>query len=115
MRNRMLAAAAAVLFVVFFQFGASPGWGAGPLSPAAQRGQTFMQAHCAGCHSIDRVSESPLAAAPPFRTLHLKYPVESLQEALGEGIITGHPSMPEFRLDPGQIDDVISYLKSLEQ
>jgi mono/diheme cytochrome c family protein len=74
-----------------------------------------MRANCAGCHSIDKVSESPLAAAPPLRTLHLKYPVESLQEALAEGIITGHPTMPEFRLDPGQIDDVISYLKSLEQ
>ena len=114
MHNRSPLAAAA-FFMVSFQFGASPGFGAGPLSPSAQRGQTFMRANCAGCHSIDKVSESPLAAAPPFRTLHLKYPVESLQEALGEGIITGHPTMPEFRLDPGQIDDVISYLKSLEQ
>jgi hypothetical protein len=36
-------------------------------------------------------------------------------EALAEGIVTGHPSMPEFRLDPGQVQDVISYLKSLER
>jgi len=32
-----------------------------------------------------------------------------------EGIVTGHPSMPEFRLDPGQIGDVIAYLNSLER
>ena len=27
----------------------------------------------------------------------------------------GHPTMPEFRLDPGQIGDVIAYLKTLER
>jgi hypothetical protein len=34
--------------------------------------------------------------------------------ARAEGIVTGHPSMPEFQLDPGQVNDVITYLKSLE-
>jgi len=85
------------------------------LSPAAQRGLVFVRTHCARCHAIDKVSESPLKVAPPFRKLHERYPVESLEESLGEGIITGHPSMPEFRLDPGQVADVIAYLKSLEQ
>jgi len=85
------------------------------LSPAAQRGLRFVQTHCASCHSIGRVGDSPLTIAPPFRTLHQKYPVESLQEALAEGIVTGHPTMPEFRLDPGQVGDVIAYLKSLER
>jgi hypothetical protein len=41
--------------------------------------------------------------------------VESLEEALAEGIVSGHPTMPEFRLDPGQIQDLISYLKTLER
>lgn len=84
-------------------------------SPAVQRGQVFVRTHCAQCHAIDRVSPSPLRDAPPFRTLHRNYPVESLEESLAEGIVTGHPSMPEFRLDPGQIGDVIAYLKSLER
>ncbi len=85
------------------------------LSPPAQRGLVFVRTHCAHCHSIDKVSPSPLKIAPPFRTLHERYPVESLQESLAEGIITGHPSMPEFQLDPGQVNDVITYLKSLER
>ena len=84
-------------------------------SPREQRGQTFVRANCSTCHAIDKVSESPLKIAPPFRELHLRYPVESLQEALVEGIRTGHASMPEFRLDPGQASDVIAYLKSLER
>ncbi len=83
-------------------------------SPAEQRGKTFVLNNCARCHSIDRVTESPLKIAPPFRTLHLRYPVETLAEALAEGIETGHPTMPAFQLDPDQINDLLSYLKTLE-
>jgi mono/diheme cytochrome c family protein len=83
--------------------------------PSVVAGKAFAQANCSHCHSIDKVTRSPLAIAPPFRTLHERYQVESLEEALAEGIATGHPSMPEFRLDPGQIGDFISFLKSLEQ
>jgi len=85
------------------------------LEPAVQRGLTLARTYCARCHSIDRVTASPLAIAPPFRTLHKKYPVENLEEALAEGISTGHPTMPEFRFDPGQAADLISYLKTLER
>jgi cytochrome c len=84
-------------------------------SPAEQRGLTFVRANCEQCHSIDRVSESTLPIAPPFRALHLKYPIESLQRPLSEGIIAGHPTMPQFRLDADQVTDVIAYLKTLQQ
>jgi len=84
------------------------------MDPAEQRGLTLAKVNCARCHSIDKVTASPLKLAPPFRELHNRYPVESLEEALGEGIVTGHPDMPEFKLDPGQIGDLISYLKWLE-
>ena len=83
-------------------------------SPAEERGKSFALANCARCHSVDRVTQSPLKIAPPFRTLHLRYPVETLGEALAEGIETGHPTMPAFQLDPDQINDLLSYLKSLE-
>jgi mono/diheme cytochrome c family protein len=82
--------------------------------PRAQRGFVFARTHCAQCHSLDKVSESPLKVAPPFRTLHRRYPVEALEEALGEGIVTGHPSMPEFRLEPDQIGDFIAFLNTLK-
>jgi len=82
---------------------------------SVQRGLNYLRANCARCHAIDKVSESPLKLAPAFRTLHLKYPVESLQESFAEGIRTGHDNMPEFRLDGDQIGDVIAYLKTLEK
>lgn len=88
---------------------------AGELSPAAQKGFTFVHKNCSRCHAVDKTSTSPLKAAPAFRTLHERYPVETLQESLAEGIVTGHPSMPEFQLDPQMVDSVIIYLKTLEQ
>ncbi|MDO8981993.1 MAG: cytochrome c [Afipia sp.] len=83
-------------------------------SPAELRGRTFAQTNCARCHSIDRSTASPLAIAPPFRTLHKKYPIDTLAEALAEGIDTGHPTMPMFVLEPDQINDLLSFLKSLK-
>jgi mono/diheme cytochrome c family protein len=81
---------------------------------AEQRGKAFARANCARCHAIDRVSGSPLKTAPPLRTLHRRYPIETLGEALAEGIYTGHADMPAFELSPDQIHDLLSYLKTLE-
>jgi mono/diheme cytochrome c family protein len=83
--------------------------------PAVQRGLTFVRVHCAQCHSIDTVSESPLKIAPPFRDLSRRFPIESLAPRLTEGIIANHPTMPQFRLDADQVNDVIAFMKSLER
>jgi mono/diheme cytochrome c family protein len=83
-------------------------------SGRVQRGQVFAQTNCSQCHAIGRVGESPVPEAPPFRTLHTRYPIESLAEAFAEGITTGHPSMPQFQLDPAQINDLLAYLDSIQ-
>ena len=82
------------------------------LSPSQRRGFRFVSLHCARCHAIDKVGESPLAIAPAFRTLHLKYPVSDLQRPLAQGI---HPAMPRFQLEAGEVEDIMAYLKTLEQ
>jgi mono/diheme cytochrome c family protein len=88
------------------------------MSPSAaenpQQGKRLALTYCARCHAIDKVSPSPLKIAPPFRTLHERYPVEMLQEALAEGIVTGHPTMPQFSFDADQVGDFIAFLKTLE-
>ena len=81
---------------------------------SVRRGKAIAVTRCSYCHSIGTVGRSPRAAAPPFRSLHKQYPVETLEDALAEGMSTGHPRMPEFRLDPDQVGDFISFLKSLE-
>lgn len=84
-------------------------------SASELRGRVLARENCARCHSIDRYTQSPLKIAPPFRDLHRRYPVETLAEALAEGIDTGHPSMPMFRLEPDQISDLLSFLRTLER
>lgn len=69
------------------------------------------------CHAVSGTGESPYPPAPPFRNLSLRYPVENLAEALAEGIGVGHSGqvqMPEFVLTPAEIDDLLSYLETLE-
>ena len=84
------------------------------LAANAEQGKRLALTYCSRCHSTDRVSPSPLKIAPPFRTLHERYPVGMLEESLAEGIITGHPTMPQFRFDGDQIGDFIAFLKTLE-
>src|SRR4029077_948884 len=82
-----------------------------------KRGRLLVEMNCSACHAVGRGGRSPYAPAPPFRTLHEKYDVAGLAEALAEGIVVGHTGprqMPRFVLEPDQIDDVIAYLKLLE-
>ena len=82
-------------------------------SPTVQRGLNLAMANCARCHAIDKISPSPLALAPPFRDLSQRYPIETLAEALAEGIMTGHPAMPHFTFHPREIDALLTYIDSL--
>lgn len=77
-------------------------------------GRQFAEQNCARCHAIGRSGESPFKPAPAFRTFARLWPLESLQEALAEGIVVGHPAMPEFTLTPRQIDNFIGYLKTVQ-
>ncbi|MFX8373894.1 cytochrome c, partial [Acinetobacter baumannii] len=69
-------------------------------------GRAILEANCARCHAVGLTGESPLAKAPAFRTLKKRYPIESLAEALAEGIVTGHPGMPQFTFSPSEIDAI---------
>jgi cytochrome c len=83
------------------------------MSPEA-RGHAIAKAHCARCHAIERTGASPLGLAPPFRVLPQRYPVQYLAEALAEGIVTGHPAMPEFTFEPEEIESLLAYIESLK-
>lgn len=78
-------------------------------------GQAVVTKNCAPCHAVERRGASPRADAPAFRTLGRRYPVESLEEALGEGIISGHPDMPEFIFTGEDVGAIIAYLKAIQE
>jgi mono/diheme cytochrome c family protein len=81
--------------------------------PQVAYGKRLVEKNCARCHAVGPGGESAHPDAPPFRLLHRRYPIEDLQEALAEGISTGHPDMPEFVASPDQISAIISYIQSL--
>ncbi len=77
-------------------------------------GRAIVEVYCISCHAIGAAGESRLAEAPPFRTLSERYPITALEEAFAEGVLVGHPAMPEFRLEPDQIDALVAYLESIQ-
>ena len=79
-----------------------------------KRGETLLARACGSCHAVGR-GDSPVKNAPAFRTLGQRYPVESLEEALGEGFMSGHPDMPEFEFDAHDVGAIIAYLESIQQ
>jgi mono/diheme cytochrome c family protein len=80
---------------------------------STDRGAMLVRQNCAGCHAVERSGNSPMAAAPPFRTMGVLYPVRDLQEAFAEGLVTAHPAMPAFELQPTEIADLIAYLENV--
>ncbi|HRD78476.1 MAG TPA: cytochrome c [Hyphomicrobiaceae bacterium] len=77
------------------------------------RGRQLLEAQCARCHAVGASDASPVKQAPALRQLRRRYPVDALAEALAEGIITGHPGMPEFAFQANDVAAIIAYLKSL--
>ena len=97
-------------------------WLAGPLAAAASaqdaqltRGRQIVERQCARCHATGRTGASPLAKAPAFRVLSKRYPLESLAEALAEGIVTGHNAMPHFRFPPDDIDAILAWMAAISE
>jgi cytochrome c len=80
----------------------------------ADRGLAILEKNCARCHALGLTGDSPHRQAPPFRDVVERYPVEDLEESLAEGIVSGHPDMPEFTFEPDEINDIIAYLNSLK-
>jgi mono/diheme cytochrome c family protein len=106
--------AARLLLVLVAVAGGSWAVAQSPPKAAIEQGRKILEANCARCHAIGLIGDSPLAIAPPFRSLHQRYPVENLAEALSEGIVTGHKEMPAFVFGDEEIGAIIAYLKALE-
>ena len=78
------------------------------------RGAYLTIENCGTCHAVGTADASTHKEAPEFRTLSARYPVANLAEALVEGIMSGHPDMPEFAFDVDEADAIIAYLESIQ-
>lgn len=77
-------------------------------------GEALLQHNCSKCHAVGQTGTSTHEKAPPFREVMGRYPAENLAEALAEGIVSGHPDMPEFTFTAGEINAIVGYLESLK-
>jgi cytochrome c len=87
---------------------------AAELTSHERRGETLLTRLCAGCHAVGRTGASTHAQAPAFRTLSRRYKIEALEEALAEGLISGHPDMPEFQFSAEEVGAVVAYLNAIQ-
>ena len=78
------------------------------------RGKQLVQMACVSCHAIEADASSPHPDAAPLARLSENYPVALLDEAFAEGIMVGHPDMPEFKLLPEDVRALIGYLESIQ-
>ena len=81
---------------------------------AIMHGKDLVEANCSRCHGVGLKDKSSEAKAPVFRELAKRYPIDALEEAFAEGIVTGHPGMPEFEATPKQIGDIVAYISSIQ-
>ncbi|MGO9173027.1 MAG: c-type cytochrome [Rhodomicrobium sp.] len=90
-----------------------PGAASAQSEATIRTGQEIAGKFCARCHAIGIKGKSNHPSAPPFRDIVAKGNVQNLEEALGEGIVVGHPDMPQFQFGPHEVGALIAYLKSL--
>ncbi len=86
---------------------------AGGTEDPAVLGRLLAEEQCGACHAIGKDDESAAEGAPAFRDLDKRYPVDQLEEALAEGIVTGHEGMPEIEWEAEEVANFIAYLKTL--
>ena len=79
-----------------------------------EAGGQLVSEPCSKCHATVAGQSSPHDQAPSLRTLSQNYPVDRLAEALAEGMMVGHPDMPVFQFDVDQIDQIIAFLKTIQ-
>ncbi len=77
-------------------------------------GKALVTENCVSCHAITADDHSQHDEAPPFREIASRYSVWLLAESLAEGIVSGHPDMPEFVFEPDQIHAILSYMDMLK-
>lgn len=79
-----------------------------------EAGRLMAESKCSACHAIGATGPSPLRAAPAFHRLSERYAAGDLVEVLREGIVTGHPSMPDWVFSSEEIGALVAYVQSIQ-
>ena len=93
---------------------ASPSGAAAPGDP--RRGEAFAARHCATCHAIGTAGDSAYSAAPPFRDVLSRSPIDYMTQLLKEGLSSEHKAYREmqgFVLSEAETADLAAYWRTL--
>lgn len=78
----------------------------------AAAGRELVAAQCSTCHAVDG-PPTPSQRAPSLAAVAQMPSTTSL--SLHAFLLTSHPTMPNYRLTPQQVDDVVAYILSLRR
>ncbi|MBI1980965.1 MAG: cytochrome c [Methylocystis sp.] len=77
----------------------------------AQRGAIIAKRWCASCHVVTSDQTSASADAPSFYDIARR---RTDKRKLGHFLMDPHPPMPDMHLSRKEIDDIVSYIRSLD-
>jgi cytochrome c len=80
------------------------------------KGAALAREFCSQCHAVDRSDRSPHPSAPAFRSLERRLDnLDEFLDRLRQGLTSGHPDMPTFRFTRDDAQNMIAYLRSIQE
>jgi len=79
-----------------------------------ERGERLLRRHCARCHIVGLAGKPTPNSAPMFRNLSKTISMDNLANSLSDGVLTGHPKMPNFYFTSKEVDVIMAYLRSIQ-
>jgi mono/diheme cytochrome c family protein len=77
------------------------------------RGEALAQRWCVECHATKPGQQSPNPKAPSFPAIANE--PSATEYSLRVFLKTPHATMPNFKMEPDDINDLVGYIRSLKQ
>ncbi len=77
-------------------------------------GEALAKENCSQCHNINLSGDSPNKAAPPFRKLDERRPIDTIARMLLDKESPEHTDMPRFTLTVSQAWDIAEWIDWLQ-
>jgi len=82
-----------------------------PAIAASGRGEALAAQWCSSCHAVKSGQTSPNPKAAPFPKIAAE--PTATEYGLRVFLKTTHATMPNYKIDPDDIDDLVGYIRSL--
>jgi mono/diheme cytochrome c family protein len=87
-------------------------WSTAPVEAGdAKHGAVIAKRWCASCHVVASDQTTAKVDAPPFSDIAAR---RSSDKALAAFLTDPHPKMPDMSLTRKEIDDIVSYIRTLD-